>query len=277
MIVDESLLPVRPRRPPRRHVAADRYTWPVAATALTRERWGSVNILELEPSFCAGLAPEPARVARAAATARACVVEPGPWDGDTGAGACSGDLGLLIVGGFLGRRVQVGPQACTELLGAGDLIRPWDVPDALASIPAATSWTVLSTTTVALVDEQLVGRMCAWPPVIAALAKRMMDRSHTLAFHLAVCHLTRVDQRVLVVLWHLADRWGRVTPKGIALTLPLTHELLAHVVGARRPTVTTALAELAGRGLVTRGSGRRLLLHGEPPGELHDLRRQVAG
>jgi hypothetical protein len=249
----------------------------VIATARSGERRGSANILELEPAFCAGLAPDAARAAREAASVATLVVRPGVWDGRADLGDCPGDLGLLVVDGFLGRRVRVGPQACTELLGGGDLIRPWDVPDDLASVHAVTSWTVFTPITVALVDEHFVGRMCAWPPVIAALAKRMMERSRTLAFHLAVCHLTRVDQRLLVVLWHFADRWGRVTPDGIALGLPLTHELLAHIVGARRPTVTTALQELASRGLVTRGEGRRLLLHGDPPSELRELRAQVAG
>jgi CRP-like cAMP-binding protein len=249
----------------------------VIATARSSERRGSANILELEPAFCAGLSPDAARAAREAASVATFVVEPGAWDGRADLGDRPGDLGLLVVEGFLGRRVRVGPQACTELLGSGDLIRPWDVPDDLASVPAVTSWTVFTAITVALIDERFVGRMCAWPPVIAALAKRMMERSRTLAFHLAVCHLTRVEQRLLVVLWHFADRWGRVTPDGVALGLPLTHELLAHIVGARRPTVTTALQELAARGLVTRGEGRRLLLHGDPPGELRELRAQVAG
>jgi hypothetical protein len=51
------------------------------------------------------------------------------------------------------------------------------------------------------------------------------------------------------------------------LPLRLTHALLADLVAARRPTVSTALSELANKGLV-RSSEDRWLLFGEPPGEL---------
>jgi CRP/FNR family cyclic AMP-dependent transcriptional regulator len=105
----------------------------------------------------------------------------------------------------------------------------------------------------------------------------LRDRTRSLAFHLAVTQVTRVGERLLVVLWHLADRWGRVTPEGVALALPLTHETLGRIVGARRPAVTTALRELTQRGLVTRGAGRSWLLHGDPPSDPRDRCAQVAG
>lgn len=52
--------------------------------------------------------------------------------------------------------------------------------------------------------------------------------------------------------WHLAERFGRVTAEGISLEMPLTHEMLAKLVGATRPTVTTGLGRLTARGLLTR-------------------------
>jgi CRP/FNR family cyclic AMP-dependent transcriptional regulator len=247
------------------------------ATARAIRQRRSVNILEAEPSFAEALDPEAVRAAQRVATAPALVLQPGPWTGQVGLGSPATDVGLLVVDGFLGRFVRVGAQVCTELLGSGDIIRPWDVPDDLASVRSEASWTVLEPTTLALIDERFIGRVCQWPSIIGAVAKRIMDRSRTLAFHLAVSHMVGIEQRLLVVLWHLADRWGRVTADGVLLTLPLTHETLAHIVGARRPTVTSALRDLAAAGLVTRGDGRRWLLHGEPPRELRDLRAQVAG
>jgi DNA-binding GntR family transcriptional regulator len=51
-----------------------------------------------------------------------------------------------------------------------------------------------------------------------------------------------------------------VTPDGIVVDLPLTHELIGRLVGGRRPTVTLALAELAENGvLVRRDEGGWLL------------------
>ena len=56
---------------------------------------------------------------------------------------------------------------------------------------------------------------------------------------------------------HLAERWGNVTPAGVSFDLPLTHSELGRLVGARRPSITMALAQLAAEGLLTReGRGR---------------------
>jgi hypothetical protein len=65
----------------------------------------------------------------------------GRWSASLGCSPAT-DVGLLIVDGFLGRLVRIGPQECTELSGSGDIIRPWDVPDDLASVRSVASWTV---------------------------------------------------------------------------------------------------------------------------------------
>jgi CRP/FNR family transcriptional regulator, cyclic AMP receptor protein len=51
---------------------------------------------------------------------------------------------------------------------------------------------------------------------------------------------------------------------GIHIDLPLTHELISHLAGAQRPSVSSALARLAARGLIER-SDTGWLLHGDPP------------
>jgi CRP/FNR family transcriptional regulator len=91
-----------------------------------------------------------------------------------------------------------------------------------------------------------------------------------------VAHLRTVEERVLVVLWHFADRWGSVRPDGIALRLDITHAMLASIVAAERPTVTLALGALRERGLVERGDDRAWLLRGGPPDALGRMRSRVA-
>ena len=76
----------------------------------------------------------------------------------------------------------------------------------------------------------------------------------------ATCH-PRADARIALLLWHLAERWGRVEPDGILVPLPLTHRLIGRLVGAERPSVSHALARLSDAGLVTR-EDRGLVLHG---------------
>jgi CRP/FNR family transcriptional regulator, cyclic AMP receptor protein len=78
-----------------------------------------------------------------------------------------------------------------------------------------------------------------------------------------------------LLLWHLAGRWGRVHSIGTVLPLRLTHDVLADLVAARRPTVTTALSELARRGLV-RWEDDAWVLTGNAPIELLALKRAAA-
>jgi CRP-like cAMP-binding protein len=104
---------------------------------------------------------------------------------------------------------------------------------------------------------------------------RLILRSRWLAFHLAVCHLPKVDDRLHLTFWHLADRWGRVTREGVEIQVKLSHRVLAAIVGARRPSVTTALGSLAERGLVERSSDRGWLLHGDQPAALQQMQDQL--
>jgi CRP-like cAMP-binding protein len=82
---------------------------------------------------------------------------------------------------------------------------------------------------------------------------------------MAAQHFVRVEDRLLAALWHLASMWGRVTPKGTVVPFRLTHEMLANIVGAQRPTTTTAIRSLTEQGRLTRDEARSYVLIGEPP------------
>jgi hypothetical protein len=92
-----------------------------------------------------------------------------------------------------------------------------------------------------------------------------------LALNLAISNQGRIEDRLLLLFWHLAQRWGRVSPGGVRLNLPLTHQTLAKLVGAQRPTVTVALGVLRERGLLFRGEERSWLLPLPIPEELEPL------
>jgi Crp-like helix-turn-helix domain len=81
----------------------------------------------------------------------------------------------------------------------------------------------------------------------------------------AISQLNRVEDRLITLFWHLAERWGRVAANGVALPLALPHRVLGELVGARRPTVSTALAELSRRGEVMRRHDGTWLLTGDAP------------
>ena len=180
------------------------------------------------------------------------------------------ETSLLIVEGLLLRRLIIDGRCCAELVGPGDIVRPWDSEPA-GDLPAPTSvrWRVINPTRVAFLDPQFITGAAAWPELLGALLTRAVRRSQSLAVHLTVSSMPRVDDRLWLLFWHLADRWGTVTAAGVRLDLPLTHELLAELVGSHRPTATSALARLAKRGLVARESDGawRLSADRPPPAE----------
>jgi CRP/FNR family cyclic AMP-dependent transcriptional regulator len=164
-----------------------------------------------------------------------------------------GHLGLLVLDGVLLREVELLGTFSAEVLGEGDLLRPWDIDGEFTGpIQATVHWTVLTRVEVAILGPSFLRRAARWPDVLARLAGRAVTRAHGLALHDAMTNLKHVETRLLVQFWHLAERWGKVRGANISIPVPLTHEMLAKQVGATRPSVTTALGRLTARGLLTR-------------------------
>jgi CRP-like cAMP-binding protein len=196
--------------------------------------------------------------------ARVMIVPPGPWQVDE---LDREAIGLLVLEGLLIRRVGIDGRYGAELLGQGDLLRPWQGEDESPTAPTATGWRVLRPTQLAVLSDAFARRLTRYPEVLGHIVGRALRRSRNLAMNMAIVHQARVDVRLRVLFWHLAGRWGRVRSDGVFLPLRLTHNDLADLVAARRPTVTTALADLARAGTVV-STGNGWLLTGEPPGEL---------
>ena len=198
--------------------------------------------------------------------ARSVRLYPGRWTAQ-GADSLRHGIGMLIVEGMLIRRVGIDERFGAELLGEGDLLRPWPGEEEPQTLSVTTGWRVLQPALVALLDEQFTIRIAPYPRVGARLVGRALARARNLAINMAIVHQARVDVRLQMLLWHLASRWGRVSSSGVVLPLRLTHTVLADLVAARRPTVSSAVSELARRGLVESTNGG-WLIKGEPPGEL---------
>jgi CRP-like cAMP-binding protein len=224
----------------------------------------SAELFELDADL---LTYVPEQERRAAARASQLTVErvpPGMWHP---ASLGTPRWGFLIVDGMMAREVVVAGATAAELLGAGDVIVPRPSP-ADELVPSEATWTVLETLRVAVLDERYLAIARRWPQVTSGLLARAERRADRVAVTQAISHLTRVDVRVLTMLWLLADRWGRVTSSAIVLPLRLTHRTIARLIGARRPSVTTALSDLSRRGLVSRREDGSWALHGPPPEEL---------
>ncbi len=236
-----------------------------------------MRVLDADPDLGSDLTAERFGLARQHAIARVRRYGPGRWDIRPSDFDRAGSLGLLVLDGVLMRKVTVGERTCAELLGPGDVTQPWLQIGPDASVGTEVNWQIVQDLRLAVLDHAFTGRVARWPEISAGVARRLTLRVHWLSFHLSVCHIRRVDDRLLLVLWHFADRWGKVTPRGVDIPLPLTHNLLALVVGAHRPSVTLALRNLAEAGRLERVSRSRWLLHGEPPVELRHVHEYATG
>jgi CRP/FNR family transcriptional regulator, cyclic AMP receptor protein len=230
---------------------------------------GRIALLEVDPDLLRDLDETSADQARLVAHADVIAFEPGRWEPSVV--AVRALYGLFIVDGLLSREVIIEGRRAAELLGPGDVLRPLSSEDPDPSVSFSVEWEILQPTRFAVLDHDFAVAVAPWPEIAGALMDRMVRRAHAVAFHFAVSHLKLVETRLLAVLWYFADSWGRVTPEGRVLPVRLTHGLLAKVVGARRPSVSTALGRLHDRGLVERIDNGHWLLLGEPPSTLEDL------
>ena len=192
--------------------------------------------------------------------------ERGHWDAREDASVARDGFGLLVVDGLLVRRVGYDGRFGAELLGPGDLLRPWEHDGEEAVLPFEATWRVLESLRLAVLDRPWAGRMGAFPEVVCQLFGRSQRRSRRLASMLVIAQQPRLQDTLMLFFWELADRYGRVHPDGVHVGLALTHELISYLVGARRPSVSTALGRLQGEGLIRR-EGRQWILLGDPPVE----------
>jgi CRP/FNR family cyclic AMP-dependent transcriptional regulator len=227
---------------------------------------GSARVLALDPEL--GLRIPADQISRARQELVAPVLElpAGHWDVPHGEGL-RGGLGFLVLEGMLARDMTIAGRTATELLGEGDVVQPWLAQREDGLIPYRVGWNVLMPVRLAILDDAFGRSLAYWPQVMSTLLERAVRRTHRMSIHEALLQLSPVETRLLVLFWHLAERWGHVTPAGIALRLRLPHALLGQLVGSRRASVTTALQHIYATGDLARRDDGTWLLTGEPPDE----------
>jgi CRP-like cAMP-binding protein len=175
----------------------------------------------------------------------------------------AGGLGLLVLEGLVLRDLSVHGRCCAEVLGPGDLLRPDGTEEpAMAEL----EWQIVEgPARVAVLDRRASIILGRFPVLVSELLERGLGRARMLQYQLALTQIHGIDQRLQLLLWQLAERWGRVTLDGVVVPLRLTHEMLGRLIGARRPSVTTALRRLGEEGTVLRHTDGWLLTSHEPP------------
>jgi hypothetical protein len=175
-------------------------------------------------------------------------------------------VSVLVLDGVVARDVAVAGTVSTELLGAGDVIRPWTIEEPVSLLESRVVWSVLSDVSVALLGRRLAVQLCSYPELYVALIDRLSQRSARLATTQAISQMTRVDRRVVALFWYLAERWGRMTAAGVHLPLRISHRMLGQLIGARRPTISAAVGQLAQSGELVRRADSTWLIPGQPVG-----------
>jgi CRP/FNR family cyclic AMP-dependent transcriptional regulator len=206
---------------------------------------GRAPLLELDPELGTALPEEERALALRALVVQTLIVDPGPWNEFPNAG-----FALLVVEGLVVRETAVGGRLLPQVLGAGDVLESWPEPEGV--LAAEVSTTIAEQATVVALDGRFLAAAARWPALMVEVQRRLATQAHRLAVQGAICQLARVELRVLALLWHLAERWGRVGREGVVLPVKLTHETLGRFVGARRPSVTLAMGQLADDGLIAR-------------------------
>ena len=226
---------------------------------------GLVRVLEVDPDLGQGLDPQGFVAAKRELVAETLTVARGVWELDPAWAATGAVLGLLVLAGVLARDLVIGRRRSLEILGPGDIVRPWPSDRHSGAVDVDVRFTALEPVRFAALDARFVTHAARFPGVMSQVAGRVMGRATSASLRLIVHQVVRIDDRVLVSLWGLAERFGRVTPEGVLLPLPINHTMMARFVGAQRPTVSQAVGVLTRRGEVERLNGGGWLLKGSFP------------
>jgi CRP/FNR family cyclic AMP-dependent transcriptional regulator len=213
---------------------------------------GRVRLLEADPDLGARLEGDELDQARKYAMLPAVHLEQGHWDIQQlrNARGVRGEVyGFVLTEGAITIDASFAARRAARVLAPNELIllEGWDND----TLPVQWGWTVLEPTTIAVLDERLEVIARRWPSLMTALVIRGADQTRHAVLHQAISQLPRVEDRLLALMWSLADGRGIVRENGVHVPLSLTHEALAQMIGARRPTVSLGLKALSERGVLS--------------------------
>jgi hypothetical protein len=213
------------------------------STARAAGEVGLSRLIDIDPTLGEGLPHSGAASALATARVPFVAVGPGRWSPDDLPDGLRQPFALLVADGLVLSHLRLADSIASEVVGPGDLLSPHLEREPL--VPIRRSLHVAHPARIALLDGRLVPVLAAAPMLGARLLARAAEQSARVAAHRAIVGLPRVEDRILALFGHLAERWGRVGAVGLVVPLSLTHEAIGHLIGARRPTVSLGLKALA--------------------------------
>jgi DNA-binding MarR family transcriptional regulator len=132
----------------------------------------TVRLLEVDSGLAAALDEGDRAKAATRAVAEVLTIEPGPWTFEARTDEWRRGLGLLMLEGLLVAEVKGKKRGFMDVLGPGDLFRPWTA--------GTVRWEALTLARFAVLDRQLAVRLAPWPELTGVLLDRVGERSRSL-------------------------------------------------------------------------------------------------
>lgn len=234
------------------------------AVSVAIEAPEAANLLDLDPELSAAVGATGNPVMRRACAATLVTLPAGRLDipallSERGAHAA------LLLEGLVVQRIVIGGQASVELLGGGDMLTGvGPLEREFSLLTPSIGWTCAKDTRIALLPPSIAYAAARWPALGAALRQRMETRHIRLSTLHAIAQIPRAEARLYLLLWLLAERFGRVTSEGVVLDVVLPYRTIGEMIGARRSTVSLAMKALRSSGSVAPRADGTVVLLGTP-------------
>src|SRR4051812_42315409 len=124
---------------------------------------GLVRVLEADPDLGQGLDPQSFVAAKRELVAETLTVARGVWELNPAWAATGAVLGLLIIAGVLARDLVIGRRRSLEILGSGDVVRPWPSDRHAGAVEVDLRFTALEPVRFAALDAQFVAHAARFP------------------------------------------------------------------------------------------------------------------
>jgi hypothetical protein len=213
---------------------------------------GTIALIDVDPQLGAELDSDVREAARRSLIAVTSEVPSGAWEEPPAGYGPGNAYGVLVVAGFMLRTVTIGERTTAQLFGPGDIMQSWPGEDLPSPVTVEVTWAALSPAVLARLDDRLISIAARWPSVLRRLAWRVSSVAGRVSLQVAIARVPRLEERLLLLFWGLAERWGAMTPNGMLLPIGLTHESIAAMTAASRPPVSGALSHLSREGLLCR-------------------------
>jgi CRP/FNR family transcriptional regulator len=161
----------------------------------------------------------------------------------------------IIVDGMvrISRTSEDGRVKVLAILSPGDIMGEMSILD--EELASATAEAFEDSKLLFIRREDFQNILLKYPAISLSVAKVLARRLRLADKEIEELTFYSVKARVIKILLELADRYGRKTDTGLMISLKLTHQELADMVGSSRETVSRIISALEKRSLIINEGG----------------------